>query len=464
MSARLFFGRCALGWVSVVALAACTAPVSLERNAPHSIVHPSSVGAIPNSDDGGWAGYVRPVTGGAGASALRRHVVRNRAELIAALSAEDSRLAHEPKIIEIEGAIDLSVDGHNRALTEESYRDPEFSWSAFEAAYSPATWGKRAPEGPLESARVRSARNQERVVVVPVGSNTTLVGVGANATIKNGGLMLRDVENVVIRNITFEDAYDYFPAWDPNDNAQGEWNAAYDNISLVSARRVWIDFCTFSDGVRPDRLNRSMFGRPMQFHDGLVDIIRQSDLITVSNSVFRNHDKVMLIGNSDKRSEDAGYLRVTLHSNWFDNVKERAPRVRYGKVHVYNNLYTSSLGAEYPYGYSIGIGVSSKLIAESNAFALAGDGHARAFRWWGGSEIDARENLSLTGNEWRLIDPLSAPSGRVTGRSSSDVGWRVPYPYSRVSATKLLQQLASSAGAGTSYAQARIRAQTDKRM
>lgn len=170
--------------------------------------------------------------------------------------------------------------------------------------------------------------------MVSVGSNTTLVGVGPGATIKNGGLRLQDVENIVIRNISFEDAYDYFPQWDPTDNAEGEWNAAYDNILLVNARRIWIDFCTFSDGARPDRLNRRMFGRPMQFHDGLVDIIRQSDQITISNSVFRNHDKVMLIGNSDKRTEDAGYLRVTLHSNWFDDVKERAPRVRFGQVHV----------------------------------------------------------------------------------------------------------------------------------
>lgn len=462
MLARLIFGRCALGLTGVLALVACTTPQLNNQIATSASASSTTQALRPISADNGWAGYVRPITGGAAAGAQRTHVVRNRAQLIAALSAAEPTLANEPKIIQIEGVVDLSVDEQNRPLQEEGYRDPEFSWSSYEASYAPATWGKRSPEGKQELARARSARNQERVVVIAVGSNTTLVGVGPGATIKNGGLRLQGVENIVIRNISFEDAYDYFPQWDPTDNAEGEWNAAYDNISLVNARRVWIDFCTFSDGARPDRLNRRMFGRPMQFHDGLVDIIRQSDLITISNSVFRNHDKVMLIGNSDKRTEDAGYLRVTLHGNWFDNVKERAPRVRFGQVHVYNNLYSTSLDSVYPYGYSIGIGVGSRLIAESNAFLLPSGNGARAFRWWGGSAIDARENLYFDGGEWRIVDPNVSPIGRVSGVRSSTVGWQVPYEYVRLSPVTLSKELPTRAGAGTRFAQSKAIATREK--
>ena len=68
----------------------------------------------------------------------------------------------------------------------------------------------------------------------------------------------------------------------------------------------------------------------MQFHDGLLDIIRGSDLVTVSYNHFKNHDKGLLIGNSDSRADDEGKLRVTMHHNWFEDVKERSPRVRYG--------------------------------------------------------------------------------------------------------------------------------------
>ena len=32
-------------------------------------------------------------------------------------------------------------------------------------------------------------------------------------------------------------------------------------------------------------------------------------------------------------------LRVTLHHNLFESIGQRTPRVRFGKVHVYNNLY-----------------------------------------------------------------------------------------------------------------------------
>jgi pectate lyase len=33
-------------------------------------------------------------------------------------------------------------------------------------------------------------------------------------------------------------------------------------------------------------------------------------------------------------ADDAGRLRVTLHHNRFSDLKERAPRVRFGAVHV----------------------------------------------------------------------------------------------------------------------------------
>jgi pectate lyase len=196
----------------------------------------------------------------------------------------------------------------------------------------------------------------------------------------------------------------------------------------------------------------------MQFHDGLLDIIRGSDLVTISNSVFRNHDKVMLIGNSDRRTDDDGRLRVTLHNNWFDNVKERAPRVRYGRVHVYNNLYTSTADAEYSYGYSIGIGVASKIFAEANAFALAGEQSARVFRWWGGDRIGAKDNLYLAGSQWRAVEPSSVPRGANVLTHANDPDWQIPYRYQTMRANELLARLRDSAGAGTARALARTRA------
>jgi len=414
------------------------------------------------SPDAGWAGHEGPVTGGAAATPAHVYHVRNRAELAHALRAGGREPASAvPKLIEIEGVIDLSVDEHNRPLSEADYRDPQFSWDAYARDYDPSVWGKKPPVGAQEEARKRSAERQAAVVVLAVGSNTTVIGIGRGPAIKNGSLLVKDAHNVIIRNIAFADAYDYFPAWDPNDNAQGEWNAAYDNVTLYNARRVWVDQCSFSDGARPDRINRTLLGRPMQFHDGLLDIVRGSDLVTVSRTHFHDHDKGVLIGNSDSRSDDEGKLRVTMHSNWFEDVKERSPRVRYGRVHLYNNLYSANPVAAYPYGYSIGVGFKSRIIAENNAFELAPD--ARPFKWWKGERVQAMGNVRLappTGEAGErramaLVDPgpgTPIDAGAMLDRQAPtallrEAGWTVPYPYQLRSPASV--RIGARAGAGS---------------
>ena len=433
------------------ALTSCasTAPTVAEKTAATATATGFSDPRQTQLANDGWGAHEGPITGGAKASDAHVYRVRTRAELVRALSAGASVGSKGPssldKVIFIEGTIDLSVDPQNRPLLERDYKDAAFDWDAYAKQFDVQTWGKKTVEGPLEVARKRSADAQASVVVIPVGSNTSLIGVGDNALIKNGSLMVKNAENVLIRNITFEDAYDYFPQWDPKDNANGEWNSEYDNVTIYGSRRVWIDHCTFSDGARPDKINRTSLGRPMQFHDGLVDIVRGSDLVTVSYSHFKNHDKTMLIGNSDNRSEDAGKLRVTLHHNWFENVKERSPRVRYGQVHVYNNLYTATAGADYGYGYSIGVGFKSQLIVENNGFDLNVE-QPRVFKLWRGDRIQASANL-LNGTP---LDALAVLQRHEAAALGSDAGWVVPYASSSVIDTtqSVATTVRSRAGAG----------------
>jgi pectate lyase len=104
-----------------------------------------------------------------------------------------------------------------------------------------------------------------------------------------------------------------------------------------------------------------------------VDISNAADLITLSYNYFHDHDKTELIGSSDSATSDNGHLRVTLHHNYYQNVVQRAPRVRYGQVHIYNNYYEGSTNAaNYAYSYSWGIGYSSKIYAENNYFNIVG--------------------------------------------------------------------------------------------
>ena len=99
--------------------------------------------------------------------------------------------------------------------------------------------------------------------------------------------------------------------------------------------------------------------------DGLLDIKRGADFITVSWNRFHDHHKTCLLGHSDKesiRKLDAGHLRTTYHHNFFDGTKTRHPRVRFADgVHVFNNYFR---GNEYGVASLMDAGV----IVESNVF------------------------------------------------------------------------------------------------
>lgn len=132
--------------------------------------------------------------------------------------------------------------------------------------------GKKEPTGKLEEARLRSKDNQKERVLIRVGSNTTIIGLGDDAKIVGGGLYVKNAENVIIRNIEFENAYDFFPGWDPTDGSSGNWNSEYDNLLIEMSKNIWIDHCSFNDGDQPDELTETHFGREFQHHDGLLDI------------------------------------------------------------------------------------------------------------------------------------------------------------------------------------------------
>ena len=418
------------------------------RNVASAATPPAaSSGAVPAAafdaiaPGDGWASMNGGTAGGAKAKAEAIRVVRTRAELDAALALGDT-----PKLIALAARIDLAADASGRPLGIEDFRDPAFDLDAFARQYDPATWGRRPPEGPLEEARKRSARRQAAQVVVKVPSNTTIVGLTPDAGFDNGSLMLEKVSQVILRNLRFSDAYDFFPAWDPNDNGHGEWNSEYDTVSLREATQVWIDHCVFDDGARPDPREPVVLGQRMQRHDGLLDITRRSDFVTVSWNVFRRHDKTMLIGGGDGHRDDRGHLRVTLHHNLWEQVKERAPRVRYGQVHVANNLYLAAPAGDYPYAYSIGAGLESQVLSEANAWeAAAGIAPGRVARLLKGDRLEDRGSR-FNGEPVDLVGMLRAanPDRSVAG----EAGWTPPYRLPIEAATEVPARVRAGAGTG----------------
>ncbi len=387
----------------------------------------------------GWAAAAGGVMGGAAALPADVHTVRTRAELVTALKPHG-----RPRIVQVARLINLVSDDTGRALTEADFSDPALDWAAFERAYDPATWGREPPKGPQEDARKRSATRQAAHVVLRVPSRTTLIGITPDAQLTGGMLLLENVEDVIVRHLHLSDAYDHFPAWDPKDNGHGEWNSEYDNLSLRNARRVWVDHCTLDDGQRPDQDEPTRLGQRMQKHDGLLDITRQSDLVTVSWNHFRHHDKTSLVGSGDRVTADKGRLRVTYHHNHFEGVKERAPRVRYGQVHLFNNLHTVLDAAGH--GYSLGVGLKSRIVSQNNVWeAPATLPATRLARWWGGTVLADSGSL-LNGQPVDLLATLRAANpGKPLDAA---VGWQPTLAPALDPAAEVPARVRRGAGAG----------------
>jgi pectate lyase len=148
-----------------------------------------------------------------------------------------------------------------------------------------------------------------------VTSNKTIQGADSNATIDGDLYIGNGVNNVIVQNLNFT-----------NPSYKGEG----DGITIKQSKNIFIDHCTFTDCA-----------------DGELDITQGSDSITVSWCRFRyvtqsTHRNVNLIGASDSDTADLGHLHVTFHHCWWDQLcTERMPSVRFGRVHVYNNYYSS---------------------------------------------------------------------------------------------------------------------------
>jgi pectate lyase len=187
---------------------------------------------------------------------------------------------------------------------------------------------------------------------VTVGSNKTLLGL-CNAEI-HGHIQMKGSVNVIVRNLTVV-------GYNCTDNTS-DCSAGADAITVENnAHHLWFDHDDISDGS-----------------DGNLDITHACDFITISWTKFHysgrrtdpagaagGHQFSNLIGHSDSNaSEDTGHLTVTFHHDWWaDNVVERMPRVRFGRVHIFNNLYTAA-GND----YCIGAGVNSDIRDENNVF------------------------------------------------------------------------------------------------
>ncbi|MEU5954656.1 polysaccharide lyase family 1 protein [Streptomyces sp. NPDC047525] len=416
---------------SLTLLAGCTALVVAVTSAPASAAGARDV--LPPRD--GWASADGGTTGGAGADAAHRYTVSTWEQLRAALVDAPGA----PRVIKVKGTLNATAAGCA------AFEADGYDFDRYLADYDPAVWGRDTPvSGAQEDLRAASAARQGAAIKAYVPADTTIVGVGKNAGITGGSLQIQGVDNVVVRDLTLESPLDCFPQWDPTDGATGAWNSEYDSMVVYGSTHVWVDHNTFTDGAHPDSSLPSYYGEIYQQHDGELDVVRGADLVTASWNVFADHDKTLMIGNSDSAGgTDRGKLRVTLHHNVFRDIVERAPRVRFGQVDAYNNHYIVPAGG---YQYSFGIGQESQLVAQKNAFTLPeGVSAAKILKKWKEAPVTADANY-VNGKRVDLIAVHNAEIPEET--LASGAGW-TPSLRTRVDdPRKLPGLLAHQAGAG----------------
>ncbi|MEU8845067.1 polysaccharide lyase family 1 protein [Streptomyces sp. NPDC048564] len=235
---------------------------------------------------------------------------------------------------------------------------------------------------------------------VDVGSNTTVLGVGSSSGFTGGGLRLKEVTNVVVRNLNISKPV-----------------APADGVTVQESTKVWIDHNSFSADRDHDK----------DHYDGLLDINHGSDNVTVSWNTFKDHFKGSLVGHSDNNaSEDTGHLKVTYHHNQFSNVHSRIPSLRFGTGHFYNNYVT---GADTACHSRMG----AQMLVENNVFR------------------DTK--IAVTTNRSSDVDGYANLRGNDLGGAATEIS-RVgtfttpPYGYTAESASTVVASVTSGAGAG----------------
>jgi pectate lyase len=267
---------------------------------------------------------------------------------------------------------------------------------------------------------------------IEVGSNKTLVGTcGAEI---HGHLELREVSNIIVRNLTIVGYGAGDCSLDPDFDEGEGCSSGADAISVQrDTHHVWFDHCSVRDGT-----------------DGNLDISNGADLVTVSWTKFSytprtddvgsdstgaaGHRFSNLVGGTDEPDDfdDANALNVTWHHDWWaDNVVERQPRVRFGRNHLFNNYWDSATT-----NYCVRAGIQARILLESNVFDGVDDPHEF-------NDVDDQATANISADDSNVY--IETTSDRATGGGGPAFG-AVPYEYAPEDAALVADAVQLGAG------------------
>lgn len=412
--------------------------------------------------DLGWHSYYRTsgtsstithgklvVTGGRNATSDHIYTVYNGQQLVAAINAAGLL----PKIIRVVGHIDLRWSSNNTVFKEyTSYLDQKFGGSISLPSNTTLVGINDANGNP---ARITGT-------TILIGEELTNGGTDPQTDFEawiaagnDGDLYPTWTRNIIIRNLKID------TPWDVNPEDSG--NAYADGMTISRAQNIYIDHITVSDGDTPDSIITDGSTR----HDGAMDIVRGSDYVTVSNSLFGDHHKTTLVGNGDsgRAWSDKNRLHVTFTGMWWYGTGTRLPLVRFGQLHSFNNLVegstsTPTYGQEFEAG--LDVRYSSSVLTENNFYLFTGlkapELCGKIIDSTSGSEFTTSGNYFISdkynSKAWSLAwtGPINVDSALVASMCpqmpSTAVSWTPPYTYTKVCAAQARRNVEVNAGAG----------------
>lgn len=268
--------------------------------------------ASNNSGAGTPEGFGAGTTGGAGGEVVTVTTVNQlKYQLCRTLSASGSCSDNTPRIIQLGAVIDFT--GTEGAGSKLGCYDGNMCVAPYmsEKLALLNSNDTHCSGQPLIQVSFDNAGKNPLLI----GSNKTLIGIGANAGIKGKGLRIDNVNNVIVRNLTISDI-------NPGVVFVG------DGIWVSYADHVWIDHNRFHNIGR--QMIASGFGAATNVTISWNNFDGNTNY---SHFCDGKHYWGLLLGGNPQT--------ITISNNWFQEISGRAPHVDSPSsvIHLVNNYY-----------------------------------------------------------------------------------------------------------------------------
>jgi pectate lyase len=261
----------------------------------------------------------------------------------------------------------------------------------------------------LVKGEITAANTGAASIILNDVHNVSIVGAGSGAEFDGIGFQVKGASsNLIFQNLVIHDVHG------------GEGDA----LGIEGgSHNIWVDHNEFYSSMSANK----------DYYDGLLDMKKGTEYVTVSNNYFHDHHKVSLNGYTDT---DQGGRYVTYNNNVFENIGSRAPSVRDGYVHVYENYYKDIETS------AVNLRMGAEGLIESNVFENAHNPivsvDSKTIGYW-----------NLSGNEFDNVTWGKVGKGEASaadGKSTSD--YTVPYAYDLDAASTVKAYNLANAGVG----------------